>query len=78
MAFPTTGAQMVLLMSFAAECGAGRLVIGKGTNLLCPDEGLDRLVVETSGLSRLELGTEPDTVFGGGRGVPGPAGGLRL
>lgn len=63
MAFPTTGAQMVLLMSFAAECGARPLVIGKGTNLLCPDEGLDRLVVETSGLSRLEMGTEPDTVL---------------
>lgn len=63
MAFPATGAQMVLLMSFAEECGARPLVIGKGTNLLCPDEGLDRLVVETSGLSRLELGTEPDTVL---------------
>ena len=63
MAFPATGAQMVLLMSFASECGARPLVIGKGTNLLCPDEGLDRLVVETSGLSRLELGTEPDTVL---------------
>ncbi|WP_417044674.1 UDP-N-acetylmuramate dehydrogenase [Dysosmobacter sp.] len=63
MAFPATGAQMVLLMSFAEECGARPLVIGKGTNLLCPDEGLDRLVVETSGLSRLEMGTEPDTVL---------------
>ena len=63
MAFPTTGAQMVLLMSFAAECGARPLVIGKGTNLLCPDEGLDRLVVETSGLSCLEMGAEPDTVL---------------
>ena len=63
MAFPATGAQMVLLMSFAEECGARPLVIGKGTNLLCPDEGLDRLVVETSGLSRLEMGTEPGTVL---------------
>ena len=63
MAFPASGAQMVLLMSFAAECGARPLVIGKGTNLLCTDQGLDRLVVETSGLSRLEMGTEPDTVL---------------
>ncbi len=63
MAFPTSGAQLVLLMSFAAECGARPLVIGRGTNLLCPDEGLDRLVVETSGLSRLELGEAPDTIL---------------
>ena len=63
MAFPTSGAQLVLLMSFAAECGARPLVVGRGTNLLCPDEGLDRLVVETSGLSRLELGEEPDTIL---------------
>lgn len=63
MAFPVSGAQMVLLMSFAEECGARPLVIGRGTNLLCPDEGLDRLVVETSGLSRLEAGPEPDTVL---------------
>ena len=63
MAFPTSGAQLVLLMSFAAECGSRPLVVGRGTNLLCPDEGLDRLVVETSGLSRLELGEEPDTIL---------------
>ena len=63
MAFPTSGAQLVLLLSFAAECGARPLVIGRGTNLLCPDEGLDRLVVETSGLARLEPGPEPDTIL---------------
>ena len=63
MAFPSSGAQMVLLLSFAQECGARPLVVGRGTNLLCPDEGLDRLVVETSGLSRLEPGPEPDTIL---------------
>lgn len=63
MAFPASGAQLVLLLSFAAECGARPLVIGRGTNLLCPDAGLDRLVVETSGLARLELGPEPDTIL---------------
>lgn len=59
MAFPEKGEQLVLLLSMARECGARPLVIGNGTNLLAPDEGLDRLVIETSGLSRLEAGEEP-------------------
>lgn len=48
MAFPDSGKQLVLLMSFAEECGAGPLVLGNGTNLLAPDQGLDRLVINTS------------------------------
>lgn len=59
MAFPEKGEQLVLLLSMARECGARPLVIGNGTNLLAPDEGLDRLVIETSSLSRLEAGEEP-------------------
>ena len=59
MAFPEKGEQLVLLLSMAWECGARPLVIGNGTNLLAPDSGLDRLVVETSGLSRLDMGEEP-------------------
>ena len=34
-------------MSFAGECGARPFVLGNGTNLLFPDEGIDRLVVNT-------------------------------
>ena len=48
MAFPTSGEQLVLLLDFARTCGARPLVIGNGTNLLAPDEGLDRLVIDTS------------------------------
>lgn len=63
MAFPGSGEQLVLLLSFAGECGARPLVIGNGTNLLAPDEGLDRLVIDTSaGLNRLGPGESPDTV----------------
>ena len=69
MAFPKSGEQLVLLLSMARECGARPLVIGNGTNLLAPDEGLDRLVIETSGLSRLEAGEEPGTIVAG-CGVP--------
>lgn len=55
MAFPNTREQLVLLLDRAASCGARPLVIGNGTNLLPPDEGLDRLVIDTSaGLTRLE------------------------
>ena len=60
MAFPEKREQLVLLLSMAEECGARPLVIGNGTNLLAPDEGLDRLVIETGGLSRLGFGEEPD------------------
>ena len=62
MAFPERGEQMVLLLGFAEDCGARPLVIGNGTNLLAPDEGLDRLVVNTSAMSRVELGPEPCTI----------------
>ena len=63
MAFPENGEQLVLLTSFARECGARPIVIGNGTNLLAPDNGLDRLVIAASGLRRVETGPEPDTVL---------------
>jgi len=63
MAFPERGEQLVLLLSIARECGARPLVIGGGTNLLAPDEGLDRLVIGTGGLSRLEPGAEPGSIM---------------
>lgn len=63
MAFPESGEQMVLLLSFARECGARPIVIGNGTNLLAPDGGLDRLVIAAGGLRRVEVGPEPDTIL---------------
>ncbi len=63
MAFPESGEQLVLLLSFARECGARPLVIGNGTNLLAPDGGLDRLVISAAVLRRVETGPEPDTVL---------------
>ena len=63
MAFPDRGEQMVLLLDQAERLGARPLVIGNGTNLLAPDEGLDRLVIDTSaGLDRLEAGDASGTV----------------
>ena len=65
MACPVSAEQLVLLYEFARECGARPLVIGNGTNLLVPDEGLDRLVIDTTGLSTLEVGAEPETITAG-------------
>ncbi len=47
MAFPTNREQLVILMGLAEECGVKPFVLGKGTNLLVADEGLDRLVIKT-------------------------------
>lgn len=58
MAFPSSREQLVLLMSFAKDYGANPLVIGNGSNLLVPDEGLDRLAIDTSAnLNRVERGS---------------------
>ncbi len=62
MAFPEKGEQLVLLLSMARECGARPLVFGNGTNLLAPDAGLDRLVIGTDRLCRLEAGEEPGSL----------------
>jgi len=68
MAFPDSGEQLVLLMGFAEENHIRTLVIGNGTNLLIPDEGLDRLVVSTAGLNRLSRTGEAG--IRAGAGVP--------
>ena len=63
MAFPENAEQLVLLMNFALSCGARALVIGNGTNLLVPDEGLDRLVIDMSdGMTRIADGGEANEI----------------
>ncbi|MCI9375641.1 MAG: UDP-N-acetylmuramate dehydrogenase [Oscillibacter sp.] len=62
MAFPKDTGELAVLLNLGQDCGARPLVIGNGTNLLAPDEGLDRLVIETSGVSLLEMGSEPNDV----------------
>ena len=66
MAFPERGEQLVLLMRFAQACGARPLVIGNGSNLLVADEGLDRLVVNTSGMNQI---TREEDLLTAGAGV---------
>ena len=50
MAFPQNGEQLILLLSQARDLSARPFVLGNGTNLLCPDGGVDRLVIHTRDL----------------------------
>lgn len=70
MAFPKNGEQMVLLMSFAEECGANPILIGNGTNMLFPDEGLDRLVINTRDMDSLRMAEHSDCDIVAEAGVP--------
>ena len=58
MAFPQGMEQFVALLDLACACEVQPLVIGKGTNLLVVDEGLDRLVINTAFMSGIEQGKE--------------------
>ena len=58
MAYPEGVEQFVVLLDLAYACGANPLVIGKGTNLLVADEGLDRLVINTAAMAGIQSGGE--------------------
>lgn len=69
MAFPETGEQIVLLFQIARDCGVTPLVIGNGTNLLAPDEELDRLVIDMSAAFH-HIQTEDDGQLTAESGTP--------
>lgn len=48
MAFPRTEEELCTLLRGASVCGAPVLMIGNGSNLLVADEGIDRLVIDTT------------------------------
>ena len=54
MAFPQNAEQLVLLLNFARECGAAPYVMGNGTNLLFPDSGVERLIINTRDMAQIE------------------------
>lgn len=58
MAFPVNGEQMVLLQAFAEECGARTVLLGRGSNVLFPDAGLDALVISTEKMDEI-ISPEP-------------------
>ena len=55
MAFPGTKEQLTGAAALAKECGARTLILGKGTNLLVADEGLDALVIKTERMNGIRL-----------------------
>ena len=55
MAFPETQEQLLLTVDAAKQCGVMPFVLGKGTNLLVDDAGLDTLVIKTERMSGIRL-----------------------
>ena len=53
MAFPETKEQLVRTAELAQTCGIKPFVVGKGTNLLICDEGLDTLVIKTENMNAI-------------------------
>ena len=48
MTFPESREQLVILLGLAEECGIRPCLLGRGTNLLVSDRGLDTLVIKTA------------------------------
>ena len=48
MAFPESREQLVILLGLAETCGIRPFLLGRGTNLLVSDRGLDTLVIKTA------------------------------
>lgn len=69
MAFPAGETELVRLLDIAGRCGARPLVMGNGSNLLATDEGLDRLVVNTSAMTAIRVEEDP-MVLTAEAGVP--------
>lgn len=59
MAMPETAEELVILDGFVKESGARCIVLGNGTNVLFPDEGVDAVVIVTTEMKqvRIENGT---------------------
>ena len=47
MAFPKTAEELIVLDGFARELGVRTILLGNGTNVLFPDEGIDAVVIAT-------------------------------
>ena len=54
MAFPKTAEELIVLDGFARELGVRTIVLGNGTNVLFPDEGIDAAVIATGEMARIE------------------------
>ncbi|MCR5610214.1 MAG: UDP-N-acetylmuramate dehydrogenase [Clostridiales bacterium] len=64
VAEPETSEEALLVINYAAEKGLRYFIIGNGSNLLIPDEGLDILFIRLSGKLK-EFEIKNNTVFCG-------------
>ena len=55
MAFPQSGEALTALLALAHICGARTILLGNGTNVLFPDEGVDALVISTGKMCDMAL-----------------------
>ena len=55
MAFPRSGEELTALLALAEACRARTIVLGNGTNVLFPDEGVDALVISTGKMCDMAL-----------------------
>ena len=65
MAQPKTTEDLVVLDGFLREEGVRTILLGNGTNVLFPDEGLDAVVVSTGQMARIERAGESMTADAG-------------
>ena len=65
MAQPKTTEELVVLDGFLREEGVRTILLGNGTNVLFPDEGLDAVVVSTGQMARIERAGESMTADAG-------------
>ena len=54
MVFPQKAEQIVILTGFLRELGVRTVVLGNGTNVLFPDEGVDAAVISTGEMCAIE------------------------
>ena len=55
MAFPRSGEEVTALLALAEALRARTIVLGNGTNVLFPDEGVDALVISTGKMCDMAL-----------------------
>ena len=55
--------EMSKLTNYLHENDVLPLMIGKGTNMIIPDEGLDICVISTENLGKIRMGSTPDTIY---------------
>jgi len=55
--------ELTRICSILHENDVMPLMLGKGTNVIIPDEGLDIAVINTDGLGKLRLGETDDTIY---------------